>query len=233
MTLRLAVLGVGRLGREIVALAADRGVDFVCTFGRDTPASPELLALNRVDVAIDVSVASAVAQNIAACLAVNIPCVVGVTGWQHDEAAVRHSVSVKNGGVLVAPNFSVGAVLFSALVADAAKRFSATLGFDMHLIETHHVMKQDAPSGTARRLAAVVAAARGTDVPITSVRVGHVPGEHTLVIDAPFEQITLKHEARDRRVFADGALLAAHWLQHRKGWFTMDDVVRDVTGAQS
>jgi 4-hydroxy-tetrahydrodipicolinate reductase len=80
-------------------------------------------------------------------------------------------------------------------------------------------------------LAEAASLSRGSDVPVTSVRVGHVPGVHTLVLDAPFEQITLTHEARDRRVFADGALLAARWLHGRTGCHTMLDVVRDLTGA--
>jgi 4-hydroxy-tetrahydrodipicolinate reductase len=77
----------------------------------------------------------------------------------------------------------------------------------------------------------LAAKARGNAIPVTSVRVGHVTGTHTLVLDAPFEQVTLTHDVRDRRVFADGALLAAHWMRGKHGWFVMDDVVSDLTGA--
>ena len=227
MTLRLVLFGAGRLGREIIALAPQRDAAVVATFGRATPATTALVQAARADVAIDVSVAEAVPTNAAMCIAAGI---IGVTGWDNGEARVVEAVTTARGAVLIAPNFSVGAALFSMAVADAAQRFTALLGFDAHIVETHHAAKKDAPSGTARRLADVVSRSRGTAVPVTSVRVGHVPGVHTLLLDAPFEQVTLTHEARDRRVFADGALLAASWLRTRTGAFTMDDVVRDLTG---
>ena len=230
MTLRVALFGVGRLGREIVALAPDRDAVVVATFGRDIPATSHALKEAAADVAIDVSVAEAVIANTRACLRAGLPIVIGVTGWHETMPAVMAAVGTARGGVLIAPNFSVGATLFSVAVADAARRFSASLGFDAAIVETHHAMKKDAPSGTARSLADIVLHSRGTAVPVTSVRVGHVPGVHTLVLDAAFEQVTLTHEARDRRVFADGALLAARWMLGRTGSFTMADVVRDLTG---
>ena len=98
-------------------------------------------------------------------------------------------------------------------------------GFDAHLVETHHTEKKDAPSGTGRLLADRAGAAAGRTVPVTSVRVGQVPGTHELVLDAGFEQVRLVHEARDRRVFAAGALAAARWLVGRTGVFTMDDML--------
>ena len=212
MTTRIVLFGHGRLGREIAALAPDRDAAIVATFGRDShPSANELLAV-RADIAIDVSVADAVAGHVDVCLAARLPIVVGVTGWQDGiDGAVRLCTEL-GGGMLIAPNFSVGAVLFSAAVAHAARSFSASLGFDAVLIESHHAAKKDAPSGTARQLAAAARHARGSEVPVTSVRVGHIPGTHALVLDAPFEQVTLTHEARDRRVFADGALRAARWM---------------------
>ncbi len=230
MTLRIALFGVGRLGREIIALAPDRDATVVATFGRDVPASAQALHDAAAHVAIDVSVAEAVADNTRLCLDAGLPLVIGVTGWDATMNEVTAAVSAARGTVLIAPNFSVGATLFAVAVADAARRFSASLGFDAAIIETHHAMKKDAPSGTARSLAEAALRCRGTAVPVTSVRVGHVPGVHTLVLDAAFEQVTLTHEARDRRVFADGALLAARWLRGRTGSFTMVDVVRDLTG---
>ena len=120
------------------------------------------------------------------------------------------------------------------LFAEVARQAGALLAgggaFDVHLTEVHHAAKRDAPSGTAVLLADAVSGAAGRAVPVTSVRVGSVPGTHTLTFDAPFEQITLEHLARDRRVFADGALLAARWLAARwtaggRGSFTMADVL--------
>jgi 4-hydroxy-tetrahydrodipicolinate reductase len=225
---RLVLIGPGRLGREIVALAAQRECEVVRVLGRDDAVSPEALA--GADVAIDTSLAEAVPAHLRAALAARVPLVIGATGWQAHEADLRALATDAGGTVLAAPNFSIGVALFATLVRDAAARLVPRVGFDAHLIETHHTAKRDAPSGTAIHLARIATDARGAELPVTSVRVGSVPGTHALVFDAPFEQVTLVHEARDRRVFADGALLAARWLPGRIGWFTMEDVVRDVVG---
>ncbi|MCU0619113.1 MAG: hypothetical protein MUF40_04315 [Gemmatimonadaceae bacterium] len=225
---RLVLIGPGRLGREIVALAAQRDCEVVRVLGRDDAVTPEALA--GADVAIDTSLAEAVPAHLRAALAARVPLVIGATGWQAHESELRALAADAGGAVLAAPNFSIGVALFATLVRDAAARLVPRVGFDAHLVETHHSAKRDAPSGTAIHLARIAAEARGAELPVTSVRVGSVPGTHALVFDAPFEQVTLVHEARDRRVFADGALLAARWLPGRIGWFTMEDVVRDVVG---
>jgi 4-hydroxy-tetrahydrodipicolinate reductase len=129
--------------------------------------------------------------------------------------------------MLTAPNFSVGVAVFDRVVAEAARLFGRLEGFDAHLIETHHGAKRDAPSGTAGALAKSASAALGRTIPVTSIRTGHVPGTHEIVFDAPFEQVRLVHEARDRRVFAEGALVAARWLVGRRGVFTLADVLAD------
>ena len=127
--------------------------------------------------------------------------------------------------MLIAPNFSVGVAAFGAIVTAAARALKSAPGFDAHLIETHHTAKKDAPSGTAATLEQLASKAWGRDIPITSIRVGSVPGTHEVVFDAPFEQIRIQHIARDRRVFADGALLAAKWLIGKRGVFAMQDVL--------
>jgi 4-hydroxy-tetrahydrodipicolinate reductase len=231
MTTRLVVIGPGRLGREIIALAAQRDCEIVRVLGRDDAVTPH--AFEGCDVAIDTSIAEVVPSHVEAALAARVPLVIGATGWRDREPELRAWVADAAGCVLAAPNFSVGVALFATLVADAARRLVPKYGFDAHLVETHHAAKRDAPSGTAIHLAAIATNARGAALPVTSVRTGHVPGTHALVFDAPFEQVTLVHEARDRRVFADGALLAARWLPGRIGWFTMEDVVRDVAGGHA
>jgi 4-hydroxy-tetrahydrodipicolinate reductase len=106
----------------------------------------------------------------------------------------------------------------------AGALFAAHAQFEAAIVETHHSAKKDAPSGTAKALADAVAETLGRQVPIASVRVGSAPGTHTLIFDGPFEQIVITHEARDRRVFADGALRAAAWLVGKTGVFSMRDV---------
>jgi len=104
----------------------------------------------------------------------------------------------------------------------APERLTSSLpAFDAHIVEMHHAAKRDAPSGTALELSRRTGAAREREIPITSVRTGDVPGTHTLLFDGGFEQIRVEHVARDRRVFADGALTAARWLVGRRGVFTM------------
>ena len=149
----------------------------------------------------------------------------GTTGWYDQLPAVRAEVEAAKGALLSAPNFSVGVAIFDRVVAEAARLFAGVEGFEAHMIETHHSAKKDAPSGTAGALARTAEAALGRALPITSVRVGSVPGTHELIFDAPFEQVRLIHEARDRRVFAEGALVAARWLVGRTGVFGMQDVL--------
>jgi 4-hydroxy-tetrahydrodipicolinate reductase len=226
--LRLAVIGDGRMGQAVAALAPERGFAVVTRFGAagdagGRPVGPASLA--GVDVAIEFTVPDAAPANIAACLAAGVPVVVGTTGWHEHVDAVAAEVRARGGALLHAPNFSAGVVLFTDLVREAAARLARVPGMALHLVDVHHAAKRDAPSGTARALAAAASAAAGRDVPVTSIRTGHVPGTHALVADAPFEQITLTHEARDRRVFADGALTAAAWLVGRRGVFTMRHVL--------
>jgi 4-hydroxy-tetrahydrodipicolinate reductase len=118
-------------------------------------------------------------------------------------------------------NFSVAAHLFFAIAAQAAERAREIGGYDEQVIEMHHAAKRDAPSGTARRVVERI----GGAVPVTSIRIGHVPGTHTLLLDGLFDQLRIEHMVRDRRVFADGALTAAAWLVGKRGMFTMDDIV--------
>jgi len=138
---------------------------------------------------------------------------------------VRAEVLAANGTLFWAANFSIGVYRFTQLVERAAALLTADEGFDAHLIDVHHAAKRDAPSGTALALVAAARAAGGRSVPVTSVRTGAVPGTHELVFDAAYETITLRHEARDRRVFAAGAIVAAEWVVGRTGVFTMSDML--------
>ena len=151
--------------------------------------------------------------------------VVGTTGWHDRLEDVRRRVENAGGALLWAPNFSMGAALLRALCARAGELMTGLSDFDAHLTETHHAGKRDAPSGTAIMLRDALAGASGVNVPTTSVRLGHVPGRHEIWIDGPFESVTLTHDARSRRVFADGAIRAAVWLIGRRGVFTMEDVI--------
>ena len=224
---RVALIGMGKMGRAIALLAPERGFNVVAEID---PANASAGVITRetlrdAEVAIEFTVPGAAPANIRACVAAGCPVVVGTTGWYDQLPAVRAEVERANGALLTAPNFSVGVAIFDRVVAEAARLFGVVPGFDAHLIETHHNEKKDAPSGTAVSLARTAEAAMGRPIPITSVRLGSVPGTHELVFDAPFEQVRLVHEARDRRVFAEGALVAARWLVGRTGVYGMQDVL--------
>lgn len=233
----IAIIGLGRMGRAVEDLARGRGWPIRAMLGRGVAVTAERLA--GANVAIEFTAPDAAAANVRACVAAGCPVVVGTTGWYDTLPAVQGDVERAGGAMLWAPNFSLGAAALTAAAAHAASALRAAGGFDAHIIETHHAGKRDAPSGTARMLAAALDAALDRAVPVSSVRVGHVPGTHEVVFDAPFEQLRLEHVVRDRRVFADGALTAAAWLVGvgvagvRRGVFTIDDVLRGarVAGA--
>ena len=223
----LALIGMGRMGRALADLAPDRGFDVVARIDHTQPITREALA--GAQVAIEFTAPGAAAANVLACARAGCPVVVGTTGWYAELPMVRTELEKAGSAMLYAPNFSVGVAIFDRIVSEAARLFGGA-GFDGHLIETHHTAKKDAPSGTAAALARSAEAASGRPLAITSVRVGAVPGTHEVVFDAAFEQVRLVHEARDRRVFAEGALAAARWLaarsaSERRGVFTMQDVL--------
>lgn len=223
---RLAVIGMGRMGRAIAGLAPERGFDVVATLGADaTKRGIDAALLNGAEVAIEFTAPDSAAGNIRALASAGCPAVVGTTGWYAALPEVSEHVRVTQTALLWAPNFSIGVNIFERVVAEASRLFGSAGGFDAHLVETHHTAKKDAPSGTALMLARTASDALGREVPVTSVRTGSVPGTHELIFDAAFETVRLEHAARDRRVFAEGALLAARWLRGRTGIFEMKDVL--------
>lgn len=233
--LRVALIGMGKMGRAIAQLAPDRDVDIVARIDAADSSNDTVTreSLAGADVAIEFTAPSAAAANIRACVAAGCPVVVGTTGWYDALPAITAEIAERGGALLTAPNFSVGVAVFDRVVAEAARLFAALPGFDVHMIETHHNEKKDAPSGTAGSLARTAEKAMGRAIPITSVRVGNVPGTHELIFDSPFEQVRLVHEARDRRVFAEGALVAARWLVGRRGVYGMQDVLSSREGDAS
>ena len=220
--LRVLLVGYGRMGRMVEQLADGYEVEIV---GRVTQATPlASVGVPDADVAIDFSSAAAVPLNVPILAARGISVVIGTTGWQDSEPAVRRAASEYPIGVLAAPNFAIGVNLFSA-IAERAAELLARRGFAPYIHELHHAAKKDAPSGTALSLQQVVHAAGGQPVNMASTRAGQIPGTHTIGFDTAAETITMTHVARDRTPFARGALEAAKWIRGRHGWFTMKDLL--------
>jgi 4-hydroxy-tetrahydrodipicolinate reductase len=226
--MRVLIVGDGKMGRAIEQLARERGHHVVAVLGEDENAHGARITealVAQSDVAIEFTEPSAARDNILACLTRGLPIVSGTTGWYDSLPMILAETTRLDGALFWAPNFSLGVALAIEVARAAGALFAAQSQFDAHLVETHHNAKKDAPSGTGAAMARAASDALGRPVPATSVRVGHVPGTHTLILDGPFEQVTLTHEARDRRVFADGALRAAEWLVGRRGVFTMRDLI--------
>lgn len=217
------------MGKAVEQVASARGHTVCAVLGRDKTGAFTRAELGGADVAIEFTVPEAALPNALACVRAGVPLVIGTTGWSQNLAQLQQEVGRAKGAVLWAPNFSIGVQIFTQLVERLAKLAPHQHGFAAHLLETHHAAKKDAPSGTAAMLAKVYADGGAGPLPITSIRVGNVPGRHELIVDAPHEQLRLVHDARDRRVFADGAVTAAEWLAQtgRHGIFTLRDVLSD------
>ena len=227
--MRILLVGHGKMGRMVEGLAPEYGGEVVGVIDPQSPrhgGGPNAGSWAGVDVAIDFSTAASVPINAVALARRGISLVIGTTGWSTDEAAVRAAIEESGVGIVAAPNFSAGVVVFEAIVAHAATLFAQREDFGAFLHETHHRAKLDAPSGTALLLKrSMESAGFPRPIDVSSSRVGFVPGTHTVGFDGPAESVTLTHAARDRSAFARGALLAAKWVQGKRGWFTMRDVL--------
>ena len=224
----IAVIGDGKMGRIIAEMVQQRGWHLTAMLDEKhnrNGAGITRRALGDPDVAIEFTEPGSAISNIMACIHEGVPVVVGTTGWYDSIEAIASAVNEEGASLLWAPNFSIGVNLFLELARDASEIMARAPEFSAAMIETHHSAKKDAPSGTAMAIAGAMEKSLGKKIPVTSVRTGSVPGTHELIFDGQFEQITMRHEARDRRVFADGALRAAQWLIGKKGIFTMRDVL--------
>lgn len=223
MSSRLLLVGHGRMGRLVEALAPEFGFDVVGTIDSRSAAMAEWPA---ADVAIDFSTADAVPRTVARLAASRTPLVIGTTGWHAAEPAVRENAMGAGMGVVAAPNFAVGVNVFLAVAERLGALMAEQPSFGAWVHELHHAAKRDAPSGTALALQTRLRQGGYTaDLPIASTRAGSIPGTHTLGFDAASETVTLTHQARDRAAFARGALLAGRWVRDRRGWFSMADVL--------
>ncbi len=227
--MRILLLGHGRMGQLVESLAPSYSATVAGVI--DESSGERAIAdgdFGPVDVAIDFTLAGAVVKNLPQLAARRINVVIGTTGWQAHEAAMREAAATAGIGVLAASNFSLGMNVFQLAVEEASRHFANHAEFGAWIHEAHHTMKKDAPSGTALSLKAGMAGA-GYQRPIdlSSTRVGSVPGTHTVGFDGPSETIEFTHTVRDRAVFARGALTAATWLVGKRGWFSIRDLLKD------
>ena len=233
MSLGLAIVGYGKMGRLIEKFAPDYGFAVRAKFHSQNNAQGCGLtreALHGVDVALEFSAPRAAAGNIASLAAAGINGVVGTTGWSEQFSAVRDAVTQHGTGLVWAANFSIGVNLFLQGVAQAASLFAKRSEYEAWGWEIHHSAKKDAPSGTLVKLAEVMRAS-GYDRPISlsSNRAGANPGTHEIGFDSAADTITLRHTARSREGFARGALCAARWVIGKKGVFEFREILAELS----
>lgn len=229
-TINLALLGYGMMGRTIAQIAPQRG--FQVRLVMDIDANPHAQGITRekfagIDVCVDFTTPGAAVENVRRVAEVGCNLVVGTTGWTERLEEVRAIVEKSGIGMVYAANFSIGVNLFYRAAQAAAEVFAKFPMYEPYITEAHHGAKKDAPSGTAKEMKRLVSPLlAGRDIPVASVRAGYIPGTHELGFDSEADTIILRHTARSRQGFAEGALLAARWVVGKKGLFTFADVLK-------
>jgi 4-hydroxy-tetrahydrodipicolinate reductase len=234
---RVAVVGYGKMGREVESVLRERGHQPVCIDLDDS--FPE-----GCDVGIDFTQPEVVVDNVRAAMRACRRYVVGTTGWVARQDEVRQIVEQAGGGLVHASNFSLGVNLYYRVVRQAAAVMARFADYDPYVLEKHHRQKKDAPSGTAKVLAGIVAASGGPRqhaidlfdgaIPadafhVSSVRAGGIIGEHVVGFDSGTDEILIEHRARTRRGMASGAVIAAEWIATRQGFHSFEAVLDDMT----
>lgn len=229
--MKLALIGHGAMGVLVENLARAGGdeIGLTVTSRQSSLDAAQLAALLAGhNTAIDFSVGPAVLRNIEACARAGVPLVEGTTGWKDSEVEVRRVVKEHDGALVFGANFSIGVNVFYRVVEHAASLMTGLDQYQSFIEEEHHSRKRDSPSGTALKLKDLMAKHIGSEIPIASVRAGHIPGTHRVGFDSAADQISLTHMARSREGFAAGALLAARWIVGRKGVFEFSDVIDEI-----
>jgi len=252
-SLQIAIVGYGKMGRALEAAVAARGHRVaLCVDPEASDAQFRALAqapLEGLDAALEFTRGEAAPENVRRLIEAGIPVVSGTTGWGDGLEAARALARDRGVGFLWAPNFALGVQALFRVADRAAALFGAIGGFAPFLVEEHHAAKRDAPSGTGIRLAQTLVertpgkarwGAAPTDrpvdaelVPVAWIRAGEIPGTHRLGWDGPGETIEIVHRARDRAVFAHGAVRAAEWLVRRPGPRTLDEMIDELLGEAS
>lgn len=227
--IRLLLLGRGRMGRAIEQLAPARGFAIAGMLDSQSNAGGagcSREALEGIDVVVDFTRPEAALENIRRVAAAGKRMVVGTTGWHDRLDEARRAVESGGAGLVYAANFSLGVQLFYRLAQEAARLLAGWTQYEPYLVETHHRFKRDAPSGTARELARRIEPLLDGRMPaIQSVRAGYVPGTHELGFETEGETLLLRHAARTRQAFAEGALVAARWAATHKGFWQFSDIL--------
>jgi 4-hydroxy-tetrahydrodipicolinate reductase len=236
--MRIALIGYGKMGHMIEEMAVERGHEIVLRIHIDNLHEFTRENLSVADVAIEFTGPESAFENVKKCLNWNVPVVSGSTGWNRQIEAAKEICREQKGSFLHASNFSVGVNIFFEVNRLLAKLMSVQPAYSVSLKEIHHTQKKDAPSGTAVTLAEGVmehlkqkkgwvnaATATPDQIPILSERVDPAPGTHHVKYSSDIDDIEIIHTAHNRKGFALGAVIAAEYIQNKKGVFTMKEVL--------
>ena len=230
--MKIALLGYGRMGKEIEKIAISRGHEIVIKKDVD-----DEIEITLADVAIDFSVPNSAFNNISNCLNNNVPVISGTTGWLENYKDAVALCKEKKGAFIYASNYSLGVNIFFELNKQLAKMMNTIEGYNISMEEIHHTLKLDAPSGTAITLAEGIIENSSKNnwelgektseenIAIVAKRIPDVPGTHTILYESEVDTIEIKHTAHSRKGFALGAVIAAEWIADKTGVFSMKDVL--------
>ena len=226
------------MGKEIEKVALERGHTISAVFDTENDWMENPAALQETDIVIDFSQPDTAVKNILRCFDAGKPVVVGTTGWYDELERVKDICLVKNQSLFVASNFSIGVNILFEINKRLASIMNGHPEYDVTIEETHHIHKKDAPSGTALTLGnqiiknivrktgiTDVSSGNSHELLIKSFRIDEVPGTHVVNYSSDIDEIELRHVAKSRRGFAVGAVMAAEWLDGKKGFFEMSDML--------
>ncbi len=235
--MKIALLGYGKMGKEIETIAVSRGHQIILKVDALNATTVSDAELQAADVAIEFSTPHTVIPNMKRCLELQLPIVVGTTGWYESLEELKNYCHKQQGTLFYASNFSLGVNLFFKLNTYLAQLMNAHTNYEVSMEEIHHIHKLDKPSGTAISLANQIidtlnrkqqwslSEKNEETVFIKDVREGEVPGTHIIKYTSAIDDIEIMHKAHNRRGFALGAVIAAEFVNSKKGIFTMDDLM--------
>ena len=230
--MKIALLGYGRMGKEIEKIAVSRGHEIVIK--KDIN---DTIDIHLADVAIDFSIPTSAFDNISNCIKNKVPVISGTTGWLDKHHEAIELCEKEKGAFIYASNFSLGVNIFFELNKQLAKMMNSLENYNISIEEIHHMKKLDAPSGTAITIAEGIIENSSKEnwelgensskenIPIVAKRISEVPGTHTIWYDSKVDIIEIKHTAHSRKGFALGAVVAAEWIIGKTGVFSMKDVL--------
>ncbi len=237
--MKIALVGYGKMGKTIEQIALSRGHEIVSIIDINNLDDFTSDAFRSADVAIEFTVPAIAFDNYMKCFAAGVPVVSGTTGWLDRIGEIKAKCTDEGKTFFYASNFSIGVNIFFALNKYLARMMNGFPNYDVRMEETHHIHKLDAPSGTAITLAEGIlgeierkdgwtleSAEQPTDLPIHAIREGEVPGIHEIIYESEDDYIRIKHDAKSRRGFAMGAVLAAEFTAGKKGFLGMEDMLQ-------